>query len=180
MNKLFWIFAVVGLSITGTSSRAANVLLNPGFETDVPGQSSSIPGWNTFGANTYILNGAPAHSGTNYFKIYQAFTGAINENGIYQDYISGPGAVYAADGWAYTSSSDTLAGNNIAWIEVSFRDASANVLALYRSALITTNTIATGKFPSNTWIDLAVTNQYNPTTLQFMQGVSQLIAPPGT
>jgi beta-glucanase (GH16 family) len=158
---------------------AANLLSNPGFESDVPGQSGSLPGWQTYGANTYSLtNAAIAHSGITYFKVYQAFNGMTNLNGIYQDYASGPGATYAANGWASTG--DVLAGKNLAWIEVSFRDFYGNVLALYRSAQISTNTIATGAFPKGQWNYLPVTNQYNPGTLQLMTNVTQLVAPSGT
>ena len=117
----------------------------------------------------------------NYFKVYQDLSsGSVNYSGVYQDYISGPGATYSADGWTYAPSSDRLAGQNTAWIEVTFRDASANVLALYRSALITTNSLASGSFPVNTWIDLPITNQYNPNTYVITNTVSQLVAPAGT
>ena len=68
----------------------------------------------------------------------------------------------------------------MAWIEMIFRDAYANVLALYRSAIITTNSIASGSFPVNTWINLPVTNQYNPTTVAITNTVAQLAAPAGT
>jgi beta-glucanase (GH16 family) len=172
-NKIaggFFILALAALPL-----RAANVLSNPGFET------GDLGGWTTYGANTYVLNNPSiAHSGSNYFKVYQAFSGAINYNGIYQDNISGPGVVYSADGWAYTLSSDALAGQNVAWIEVTFRDVSGNILALYRSALVTTNAIASGAFPENTWIDLQVTNQYNPNTFVITNTVSSLVAPAGT
>lgn len=154
---------------------AANVLSNPGFET------GNLGGWTAYGANTSVLNNsAIAHSGSDYFKVYQAFNGQINYNGVYQDYASGPAAVYSADGWAYTLSSDTMAGQNLAWIEVSFRDASGNILALYRSSIVTTNSIATGAFPKNTWVDLRVTNQYNPNTYAITNTVSSLAAPAGT
>ena len=163
------------LVLFAAHSRAANVLINPGFET------GNLGGWTTYGANTYVLNGSSiAHSGSYYFKVYQAFNGQINDNGIYQDNVSGPGAVYSADGWAYTLSSDVLAGQNEAWIEVTFRDVSGNILALYRSAIITTNAIATGALPENTWVDLRVTNQYNPNSGLITNTVSNLVAPPGT
>jgi len=169
---------VTGIFVNGT---AANLLSNPGFESDLGGQSGSLPGWQTYGANTYSLtDGTVAHSGTNYFKVYQAFNGVVNQNGIYQDYISGPGATYTADGWAYTAASDALAGQNVAWVEVTFRDASANILALYRSALVTTNAIATGAFPKSKWVDLMVTNQYNLANNRVTNGVAQLVAPSGT
>ena len=165
---------------TGIFSCYGNSLLSdPGFESSVPNQS--ILGWNAFGVNGYVLtNASLTHSGTNYFKVYQAFSGAVNYTGVYQDYISGAGAAYSADGWAYTSSSDTLAGQNVAWIEVTFRDAKANILALYRSATITTNAITAGVFPKDIWVNLPITNQYNPGTLQITNHPASLIAPAGT
>src|SRR5271154_262276 len=78
---------------------AGNVLTNPGFESDPTAGSTNLVGWTLFGANTYSETGTNAHSGSNYFKVYQAFTGSVNNDGIYQDYISGPGAAYTADGW---------------------------------------------------------------------------------
>ncbi len=162
---------------------AGNVLSDPGFESDAPGQSQNIIGWTWYGqswGNTFNETGADAHSGNNYFKVFQGFTGSINYSGIYQDYISGPGATYTADGWAKTISSDLLAGQNTAWIEVTFRDANANVLALYRSSLITTNAIVSGAFPENTWVDLAITNQYNLNTYAITNTATTLVAPAGT
>jgi beta-glucanase (GH16 family) len=73
-----------------------------------------------------------------------------------------------------------LAGQNVAWLEVTFRSARGNVLALYRSALITTNAIASGAFPPNTWIRLPITNQYNPNTYVCTNTVASLAAPVGT
>ena len=158
-----------------------NVLANPSFESDPFGETTNLLGWIAYGGNAYSeTSQALALSGTNYFKVHQAFNGQVNNTGIYQDYISGPGAVYSADGWACNLSSDKLAGQNLAWIEVTFRDANANVLALYRSALITTNSIATGAFPMNIWTDLPVTNQYNPNTGNITNTVAQLVAPTGT
>jgi beta-glucanase (GH16 family) len=182
MNKTFWpvIGIVLWLAVAVTPAPAGNVLTNPGFESDPSGQSTDIVGWTLYGANSYNETGTNAHSGSNYFKVYQAFTGSVNYNGIYQDYISGPGAAYTADGWAETISTDVLAGQNVAWIEITFRDANANMLALYRSSLINTNAIHTGAFPQNTWIDLAVTNQYNPNTLVITNTTATLVAPPGT
>jgi len=164
------------------TSVAADLLGNPGFELDGVGGTQNLPGWSIYGPYAYTESStAIAHSGSNYFKVYQAFTGATNYTGIYQDYISGAGAVYAADGWACTASSDTIAGQNVAWIEITFRDASANILSLYRSALITTNkSLAATPFPVNKWVDLAVTNQYNPATLVPTNTAAQLVAPTGT
>jgi beta-glucanase (GH16 family) len=177
MNRVFVIVTgiIVALAAATLPSRAANLLGNPGFET------GDLSGWMTYGANTYVIsNSSIAYNGTNYFKVYQAFSGQINYNGIYQDNVSGPGVAYSADGWAYTLSSDVLAGQNLAWLEVTFRDVSGNVLALYRSAIVSTNAIATGAFPKSTWVDLAVTNQYDPNSYQITNTVKTLTAPSGT
>ena len=183
MNKILRkiLLAVLAWTVAASSAPAANVLLNPGFELNPIGGTTTNLGWNAYGGNAYSETSATqAHGGTNYFKVYQAFTSQVNYTGIYQDYISGPGAAYSANGWAYTLSSDKLAGQNVAWIEVSFRDSQANVLALYRSELITTNLIASGVFHTSTWINLPVTNQYNPNTYAVTNFVSQLLAPAGT
>ncbi len=157
---------------------ANGILTNPGFELDT---TEKVIGWNTFGANVSSLSSATqAHGGANYLKVYQQFNGSVNYSGVFQDNLSGPGAVYAADGWAFTLSSDVLAGQNAAWIEVTFRDASTNILALYRSAPITTNAIAIGAFPKNAWIDLPVTNQYELNTSRMTNNTTSLVAPAGT
>jgi beta-glucanase (GH16 family) len=112
-------------------------------------------------------------------KVYQG-GGGVDYTGVYQDYISGQGATYNADGWAFTATGNPLAGQNQAWLEVTFRDAGGNMLALYRSAIITTNAIATGRFPKNVWNDLRVTNQYDPNSYTLTNTVSRLVAPAGT
>ena len=147
---------------------AANILTNSGFET------ASLAGWTPFGANNYSQSGAGvAHGGVNYCKVYGQFNGATNYTGIYQDNPSAPGAIYSADGWAYSLSSDYIRGQDLIWLEVSFRDASYNALALYRSVVVSSNNIASyGGL--NTWFDLQITNQCSFTN------ASKLILSPGT
>jgi beta-glucanase (GH16 family) len=175
---------LVILILSAPLVRAGGLLKNPGFELDAQGQTGIIFGWNTYSASSGNVlsetSAAIAHGGTHYLKVYQAFNGSINFDGVYQDNISGPGAVYAADGWAYTSASDALAGQNAAWIEVTFRDVNANILALYRSALITTNAIATRTFSTNAWMDLPITNQCDPNTYAITNYTAALVASAGT
>jgi hypothetical protein len=175
---------LIVLVLFAAQVKAGDLLTNPGFELDAIGPTGVIVGWDTYSDSSgNVLSETSdftAHGGSNYFKVYQAFNGAVNFSGIYQDNFSGPGAVYAADGWAYTSASDTLAGQNAAWIEVSFRDVNANVIALFRSASITTNAIAAGAFPKSAWRDLPVTNQYDPNTFAITNHVTALVAPAGT
>jgi beta-glucanase (GH16 family) len=46
--------------------------------------------------------------------------------------------------------------------------------------MITTNSLTNGTLPPGTWVDLPVTNQYNPTTFAFIGTVTSLVAPPNT
>jgi beta-glucanase (GH16 family) len=180
-NTLAATFLAAAGILLATSTQGQSLLLNPGFEMDPSGHNQTILGWTIYGSNSYNESGTSvAHSGTNYFKVYQGFNGFINYTGIYQDNASGPGAVYAADGWAYSALGDSLAGQNVAWIEVTFRDAKANILTLYRSQAISAAMIANGTFPKNTWVQLPVTNQYNPSTYQFIGTVTSLVAPAQT
>jgi beta-glucanase (GH16 family) len=172
---------VINLATVTVPSTPTNVLSNPGFESDPAGENQTLRGWAAYGANTYSeTSAAIAHGGVNYLKVYQGTSSSVNYSGVYQDYISGPGATYSADGWAYTPSASRLAGQNAAWIEVTFRDANANILALYRSAIITTNSLANGTFPIGAWRNLPVTNQYNPNNYSITNTVSRLVAPSGT
>jgi beta-glucanase (GH16 family) len=176
----FLLFALIGFGgVPG--SKADGLLSNPGFELDPAGENHTVATWQIYGPNVFSeSNTGIAHAGTNYLKVYQAFNGIVNNSGIYQDYISGPGAIYSADGWAYSAANDALVGQNVAWIEISFRDAKGNILALYRSALINTNTLTSGTFPKGQWNHLEVTNQYDPGSLLLTNTVTQLVAPPGT
>ena len=165
-------------------ARAANVLTNPGFET--PG----LAGWTAFGPNNNSENTAGiAHGGVSYYKVYGSFIGAQNYSGIYQDNPSAPGAIYSADGWAYTASSDGngIHGQDAIWLEVSFRDASYNALALYRSVVVTSNSVASFG-GMNIWFDLQITNQcsFTNASAQILlpgtvsNAVASLVAPAGT
>jgi beta-glucanase (GH16 family) len=150
---------------------SANELTNGGFESGLSGWVPYGASFTNYGANTDVTI---ALSGTNYFKVYGQFTGANNFSGAYQDHPCSPGNSYTADGGAYTLSSDEIAAGNNAWIEVTFRDANTNVLALYRSSILDST------MPANAWVELPVTNQYNPSTYVVTGAVSNLEAPAGT
>src|SRR5690348_9900010 len=110
--------ALVSVSPACSGQPSSNLLSNPGFELD---HDQTLQGWQRYGPNVYNESTVIAHDGTNYLKVYQSFAGTVNYSGVYQDYISGPGAIYSADGWAYTVTGDALSGNNAAWIEITFR-----------------------------------------------------------
>ncbi len=151
----------------------ANLLTNPGFEF------SGLADWTIYGnaiGNTSVAssNSLPVHGGSNVFKVYGQFTGGQNYSGSFRDTSIAPGANYTAGGWALTPTGDRIAGGNTAWIEVSFRDATANVLSLYRTGLINAST------PAGVWLKLAVTNQLNPVSSVIIGFVTNLVAPGGT
>lgn len=170
---------VVGL-LFAIEASAANVLTNRGFVTP------DLAGWMTFGPNNYSEDTPGiAHGGTNFYKVYGAFNSVQNYSGIYQDNLSAPGAIYSADGWAYTPGS--IHGEDAIWVEVSFRDASYNSLALYRSAVVTGSNLSSFG-GMNTWFDLLITNQCSFTNASApillpgaaTNSVVSLVAPAGT
>jgi beta-glucanase (GH16 family) len=165
--------------VTNGQQQQADLLIDPGFEFGTT-NLQTWGNWWSYGPNIFIIsNSVAAHSGTNYLQVSSALSGGINYNTIWQDYISAPGAIYNADGWAFTT--NVVQGGNQALIEVEFCDAFRNVLALYRSGVITAASSANnGVFPSMRWNDLMITNQYDPHTYQLTNTVSQLVAPPGT
>jgi hypothetical protein len=182
----------VCLASLATQLQAANILVNPGFEAN---SGNNVPvGWTYFmppsgsGASYWIDNAGNAqHSGALYWKQWGIFWDAARTNvaGIYQDFNSAIGSVYQANGWFYTLSSDQMGPNNIAWIDVSFRDASGQLLALYKSDDFSTSVGV------NEWFQFHVTNATDITkpvptgdpslTMYAVTGtVSQIVAPLGT
>ncbi|MEJ5238043.1 MAG: family 16 glycosylhydrolase [Limisphaera sp.] len=147
-----------------------NTLANPGFET------GDWSGWTRFGGNTYLHNRTerPVHTGMYVFKVFGQFTGAPNDSGVSQELPVLPGQRFRAAGWVMNPADDRLAGENHAWLEVSFRDAAGNTLAVYRSAPVTAAT------PAGTWWRLGVTNRVDPTTGVVWEPGPELVAPFGS
>jgi beta-glucanase (GH16 family) len=178
----------VFLTIFANTSFGSNILINPGFET------GDLTGWTAFGPNAFVEgNETTPHGGSYYLKTYGAFIAATNYTGVYQDNPSSPGVTYAADGWVFTLSTDGggIHGQDAIWVEVSFRNASDNALALYRSVVVTSNNlarIAGVNGGTNVWFDLMITNQcsFNNPSAQIQtpgtvtNTVSSLVAPAGT
>ena len=162
------LLVTVTASLSTATAASANILANPGFE------AGSFTNWSQFGPNNYIQNtaGVP-HSGNDFYKVYGQFNTAANYTGIYQDNPSAPGAIYSANGWAYSSSSDKIYGEDEAWMAVIFMDSSYNTLASYRSSIITSNSIIASSGFSK-WFNLQITNQCSFTD------ATALIPLPGT
>lgn len=166
---------------------STNVLGNPGFET---GKASP---WISYGNaliestnNVYYNGGQPGgsnvltHSGTYAAKTYGLFNGANNYDGFYQDFPAAAGSVWTAAGYALTHEQDLMGFGNFFWFEVTFRDSTNGLLALYRSYIISPQN---ADFTSNVWWNLSVTNQYDISDTTFStitNTVSSFTAPVGT
>ncbi len=177
--------------LAGRSTEAANLLANPSFES--PPNGNTIPtGWNRFSPPTtrkdYWVENLPAvaHSGTYYWKQWDATYSGTNVAGIYEDFSTSPGSTFQASGWFYTYSGDAggLGSGQFTWVEVSFLGSSNNVLALYKSD----NFDATSG--TDIWVQGQVTQACDVsspissgdpyfTTYAVTGSVSQLVAPPG-
>src|ERR1700744_5349780 len=71
------LFVVLFLELGAGSLPAADLLSNPGFESDPAGANSNQTNWMQYGGNIYNETDATiAHGGSNYFKVYQQFNGA--------------------------------------------------------------------------------------------------------
>jgi len=90
----------LAISLFGPAfGRAANLLLDPGFEDNPPGADvHPISGWQSYGANNFTESDGHAHTGANYYKVYGQFTASDNFTGLYQDNPATPGNTYSADG----------------------------------------------------------------------------------
>jgi hypothetical protein len=148
-----------------------NLLSNPGFE------SAHMTNWTSYGAgfNTIQddITNVVVRNGEYILKVFGQFNGIENFSGAFQDVHAFPGEIMNASGWAFTASGDQIAGPNSAWVEVSFHDASSNLLAVYRSPYITSAS------PAGFWLNCPVTNQYT-TAYAFVGPVTNLVAPTNT
>ncbi|MEY4384935.1 MAG: hypothetical protein RLY20_218 [Verrucomicrobiota bacterium] len=157
---------------TNLATCTSNELKNTGFE------ATSLTNWVAYGAgfNTLLenINNVPAHDGSNVFKVFGQFSGPENYSGLIQDRAAIAGQTYSASGWALTTTNDRIAEANSAWLEISFRDANSNLLSMFRSAAITSNSVA------GAWNYLPVTNQLNTTTFLTTGFVTNFVAPAGT
>ncbi len=180
--KLLAFSSAIAAFLAVNAAGATNLLTNPGFE------SGSLSGWSTFGPNNSTQTSVP-HTGIYYYKVYGQFNASYNYTGLYQDTPSAPGNIYTADGWAYSLYTDGggIHGQDLIWLEVSFRDAAYNTLALYRSDIVSGTNIANYGGLS-TWFNLQITNQCsytNGSALILSPGtvintVTNLVAPAGT
>ncbi len=158
---------------TNLPTGSTNALANPGFEM------GGLANWNLYGnvignAGLQRVNAGPVRTATNSFKLFGGFTGGQNFSGAYADTAASAGDVFRAQGWTLTPAGDRIAESNQAWVEVSFRNAASEILTLYRSSPVSSNS------PAGAWLKLTVTNQINPANGAIIASVTNLVAPAST
>ncbi|HYG33684.1 MAG TPA: hypothetical protein VEC99_02805, partial [Clostridia bacterium] len=131
-----------------TAAQASNILGNPGFESgvDFPWQR-----FNGGGLVATIIDVAGPLEGSAYASQTWG-NGEGSWNGIFQDVPATPGQAFTANGSFLVSSEGPITGSSEAWLEVQFQNANGNMIGLYRSEHITSNTV------TSTWMELQATN----------------------
>ena len=207
------LLVAAGLFGAGTVAQATNILLDPGFETTPifsTWTAQTTEGWSM---NSATAQGYLIRTGANALWMQGLYGngGALPyyNMGAVQTFACVAGSTFTADAWfsAYTycpigeggdngagSGLLTTDGNGVedAWVEVQFLDSANNVLADYKSAILspisatlpgsagvqtinvynlpTTSGIVSAVNTTNpctwlTWVDCQVTNQFDVTTI---------------
>jgi hypothetical protein len=171
--------ATGALTVIPLSQAMTNYLIDPSIEIGFAANSSA--GWVGFnGAVTASTNdyyfASSTHvnvlDGTNTAQIYSS--GPNTYNGIFQDRPASAGEVYVAGAWFYTPSEDSIAGSNICYLEVQFRDAGGGVLRQCSSFQIDANA------PWDTWMYLTPTNIKAGDFVTPLGTAPYMVAPPNT
>jgi len=209
-NKFRGLLQLVAAScLAGITAHAANILVDPGFES-----APIFSSWSAQSTESWSMNAATTtpnglvRSGANALWTQGLYLNggapAYYNMGAYQTIACAPGATFTADAWfsEYVSypynGADGANGNSgllstysggveDCWVEVKFLDASQNVLADYKSAILSpidatqpgsagvqTLNVTDPSIPTVTdtngntylaWIDCQVTNQYDVSTI---------------
>jgi len=153
-------------------AQAQNLLQDPLF-------SSGTTGWTIFGNGYVNSTNATYHNAgvctvdnpaenmqayppgnSNSAQLYGQFANSgVMYSFFRQSFAALAGSTYSAGGWTFSSHEDLAAANTWFYYEVTFLDASNNIIGAFESPEITNQSCATGSwFPLDTWTFLSVTN----------------------
>lgn len=167
------------LAVVPLAQVRTNMLNDPGFEASSFAPSPDV-GWANFNGSVlqgtndfYYQSTTPVAviEGGRCFETYS--TGSNSYNGCYQFRPALPGQVYTGDAWFLTPSADLIKGAGQCWLEVQFQNAAGNIITLYKSALVTSNS------PADTWMHMQPTNIIGPDLVTPIGTSSVMIAPAG-
>lgn len=104
------------------------IVANPGFEALIP--SSPLLGWNSFGSSNgnVLRETISPRSGGFHLKLFGQFNGTLNQSGVYQDLAVRAGQTLSVGTWARHNTSDAIAGSNVAYLDVLFRNAQGQTI----------------------------------------------------
>jgi hypothetical protein len=99
------------------------IVANPGFEALIP--SSPLLGWSAFGASNgnVLREDIVPRSGAYHLKLFGQFNGTTNQSGVYQDIPVRAGQTITVGAWARHITGDSIAGANVAYLDLLFRNA---------------------------------------------------------
>jgi len=103
------------------SSRAQNLLADPGFEQELTAPNpnpNGVAGWANFGATSFLTTPL-AHGGTNVL-LTPAGTGGYSVPGTYQDFAATAGQTWVLSGWVYTPNLLVSNSNDFAILQLQF------------------------------------------------------------
>ena len=166
------------LTVVPVAQAATNLLIDPDFESGSFAASGDAGWFNYSGAaqaNTngyYYLSATPVTvvNGSNCVQVFAS--GAYN--GVYQDRPALPGQVYTGNCWFLTPLEDPIAGANVCYLEVQFRNAADAALIQYSTAMVDTN------FPTSAWISLQPINVRSGDFTTSLGTSPYMVAPAGT
>jgi hypothetical protein len=104
-----------------TTSRAQNLLTDPGAENEISAPNpnpTGIPGWAFFGGSGFLTTPV-AHSGTNVVDM-PGGTGGYSVPGAYQVFAATAGQTFTLSGWVYTPNLLVSNSNDFAILQLSF------------------------------------------------------------
>jgi hypothetical protein len=128
------------------STVSANVLTNPGFETDdaSAGDVAGATGWSGFNSSFTTRSVVP-HSGLQDLKVFGPFFVGGGAGVVQGGFAATPGQAWTASSWLRDDSSDAMQGTNFAVVQLQFLDSTNTVLSTFESPHFT------AADPVNTW-----------------------------
>ncbi|MGH7950770.1 MAG: hypothetical protein ACREFE_02450, partial [Limisphaerales bacterium] len=184
--------SVIILACFAPNGNAANLLLNPGFESTA---AFLTTGWSTHSTESWSISPSTAlvRTGVNSLWMQGLYLngnpGTYYNMYAYQTFACAPGSFFTADAFfsqyvydAAGEGGDNGAGSGLftsdtsgeedGWVEVAFLDSANNVLADYKSVILTPDYVNSAPTVTSTngniyldWIDCQVTNQYDVNTI---------------
>jgi len=121
MRKLLTVLPLFLLVAAVSPASAANLLINPGFESPVvvsppPEYYGAGDGWTSFGGGIYTITsavGVPPNSGDQLLKM---FGGCCS--GAWQQFAALPGETWNGGSWIRNSSLDPMGGGQVAAVNI--------------------------------------------------------------